>query len=295
MQNARALWLVFGLTLLLCTSVACEQAGGDAVLGADLLAAEQEGITLGADPEQIVLDPNDPEAPRDPVTGKLIGKTSLGAFVRDADGEPQVGVEVTFSTTAGRLESEGQPVTTNERGLATDVLAVDEDDAGDVEITAVSGDFTQTLIVPVILVPLNTPPTADAGDDQTVECPTVTLDGSGSSDPDSTPGTNDDIVKFEWFVDETKIADGEMVEVELPVGTTVVTLTVTDRAGATDSDDTTVMLQDTTPPMVTLRMSPNELWPPNHKLHDIEAVLDIRDCDPSPTQQQRAGQRNRRR
>jgi hypothetical protein len=203
--------------------------------------------------------------------------------VRDADGEPQVGVEVTFSTTAGRLESEGQPVTTNERGLATDVLAVDEDDAGEVEITAVSGDFTQTLIVPVILVPLNTPPTADAGDDQTVECPTVTLDGSGSSDPDSTPGTNDDIVKFEWFVDEIKIADGEMVEVELPVGTTVVTLTVTDRAGATDSDDTTVMLQDTTPPMVTLRMSPNELWPPNHKLHDIEAVLDIRDCDPSPT------------
>ena len=53
---------------------------------------------------------------------------------------------------------------------------------------------------------LNAHPIARAGIDETVECTgptgaTVALDGNLSTDPDSTPGTHDDIISFEWFED----------------------------------------------------------------------------------------------
>jgi hypothetical protein len=160
------LWLITGLFSLLACFVACDGADGNAILGtggsgADPFAAggfgpAQEGITLAADPESIVLDPCDPDAPTDPDTGKLLGTTTIGAILRDADLEPLVGVEVTFSTSAGMLESMGQPVLTDDQGLATDTLTVDEDDAGDVVVTVESGDLSSMLTVPVEL--LSRPP-----------------------------------------------------------------------------------------------------------------------------------------
>ena len=60
---------------------------------------------------------------------------------------------------------------------------------------------------------------------------------------------------------------------------------MTDKAGATDTDEVTVTVVDTKPPVVTLRMSPERLWPPNHKMKTVEAIFDIQDCDPAPTVQ----------
>jgi len=152
--------------LILLATVACSGAGSDAILGtgdeAGLATARfalngeipiQPGLALGADPEEIHLDPCDPEASTDPETGKLLGEATIGAFVRDADLQPLVGVEVVFSTTAGVLESMGQPVLTDEKGLATDMLSVDEDDEGDVVITATTSEFMEMLTVPVIVEP----------------------------------------------------------------------------------------------------------------------------------------------
>lgn len=284
MRLSRSLWILTPLALLLLTAAACNEAGGDAVLGPTTAESLEEGITLSADPAQISLDPNDPDAPRDPDTDKLIGSTTITATVANALGEPQPGVDVTFATTKGTLASEGQPLTTDENGQVVETLSVTEDDAGDVEVTAVSGEFTKTLIVPVVVVPLNTPPTADAGEDQTIECPDgVTLDGSGSTDADSTEGTNDDIVLYEWFLGEEKIAEGMTAEVILPLGVHVITLKVTDNLGATDTDEVTITVVDTTAPVVTLRLSPAVLWPPNHKMRDIHAILEIiEECDPTP-------------
>ncbi len=51
----------------------------------------------------------------------------------------------------------------------------------------------------------NAPPVADAGADTTFTCESAEtvprLDGSASTDPDSTAGTNDDIRLFEWWLD----------------------------------------------------------------------------------------------
>jgi hypothetical protein len=29
-------------------------------------------------------------------------------------------------------------------------------------------------------------------------------------------------------------------------------------------------------------MSPDHLWPPNHKMQNVQAIFDIQDCDPAP-------------
>jgi hypothetical protein len=121
--------------------------------------------------------------------------------------------------------------------------------------------------------------------DQEVECgETTTLDGSGSSDPDSTEGTNDDIVLFEWLEGDIILGEGETLDVDLALGAHTITLQVTDSMGATDTDEVVVTVVDTTPPEVTIEMSPSEIWPPNHKMVDVVATLHIDDCSADGTQ-----------
>jgi endo-1,4-beta-xylanase len=45
-----------------------------------------------------------------------------------------------------------------------------------------------------------------------------------------------------------------------------------------------VKIVDTTPPNLTVTLSPTVLWPPDHKLIPITATITVSDtCDPSPT------------
>ena len=102
----------------------------------------------------------------------------------------------------------------------------------------------------------NRPPLADTGPDRILECDgngqaTASLDGSLSSDPDSTAGTNDDIVAYSWTEAGRTLATAVTASVPLALGFHDVTLTVTDRAGATTSDDALVTVRDTMPPTIT--------------------------------------------
>jgi hypothetical protein len=117
----------------------------------------------------------------------------------------------------------------------------------------------------------------------------VTLDGSASEDPDSTPGTHDDIVSFEWFEafglpTQALLGIGELLTMTLPLGTHDVTLRVTDRAGARHSATAAVEVVDTTAPVLTVSVVPNRLWPPNHRMVSVEATAQALDlCDPTAT------------
>jgi len=93
-------------------------------------------------------------------------------------------------------------------------------------------------------------PVASAGADQTVECagPTSTpgtLNGSGSSDPDNDPLT------YTW-TGPFGTATGVSPAVNLPYGTSTITLVVNDGKGDSDPDTVAISVQDTTPPTLTL-------------------------------------------
>jgi hypothetical protein len=148
----------------------------------------------------------------------------------------------------------------------------------DVFVSRLDGDLP--------VAPLNAPPEADAGPDQTVaqescEGTEVTLDGFALTDPDFTPGTNDDIVFFEWYEDGTLLGSGEAVNFTFPRGTHNVTLVVTDSFGETDEDEVAIIVEDTTAPEVSVSVSKDSLWPPNHKVVDVGLSYEVSDsCEP---------------
>ena len=135
-----------------------------------------------------------------------------------------------------------------------------------------------------------------AGGDQIVEADgncqaRVALDGSCSSDDDSTEGTNDDINDFDWYeiIDpcdpnsDILLGSGEVIECNLPLGEHTILLEVTDTAGAFDSNGITVTVEDITPPEFSLSVEPNVLWPVNHKMVEIAPTFTVSDnCDESP-------------
>jgi len=133
----------------------------------------------------------------------------------------------------------------------------------------------------VVVVPLiNQPPVADAGHAQTVEQSSyegaeVALDGSGSYDPDG------DELTYEWTW-VGGLASSVNPTPVFPLGTTTVTLSVSDgQLSDTDTMDVTVV--DTTPPEISVSVSPDTLWPPNHKMVEITATVTVKDiCDTNP-------------
>ena len=142
--------------------------------------------------------------------------------------------------------------------------------------------MNQPLGVTATFAKANRPPVANAGPDQTVECtgPTgasVTLDGSGSSDPDSDPLT------FNW-TGPFGTQSGEIIQPTIPLGTHDINLTVADGKGGTANDTVNVTVRDTTPPTLSVALTPNRLWPPNHKMVAVTTNVQASDtCDPNPT------------
>jgi hypothetical protein len=68
-----------------------------------------------------------------------------------------------------------------------------------------------------------------------------------------------------------------------PLGVTNVTWTSTDASNNMDQDVQVVTIEDTIPPEISLSVSPEVLWPPNHELKTIEAEIVVMDvCDPDP-------------
>ncbi|MBI3014117.1 MAG: SBBP repeat-containing protein [Candidatus Tectomicrobia bacterium] len=129
----------------------------------------------------------------------------------------------------------------------------------------------------------NRDPVADAGPDQTVEGTSpsgarVTLDSSGSSDPDG------DVLTYTWIESGNMIGSGKTIAVTLSMGTHVITLTVDDGKDGTASDTVTVKVQDTTAPLISsVSASPSVLWPPNRRMVPVTVAVSVSDiCDGAP-------------
>ena len=58
----------------------------------------------------------------------------------------------------------------------------------------------------------------------------------------------------------------------------------TDASGNTGSCSASVSVVDTMPPLISVSLSRDRLFPPNHKLRRIEATVEVEDsCDPEPS------------
>ncbi|HKA04801.1 MAG TPA: HYR domain-containing protein, partial [Acidimicrobiales bacterium] len=69
-----------------------------------------------------------------------------------------------------------------------------------------------------------------------------------------------------------------------PLGTTTVIWSAIDDSNNVGHATQQVKVADTTPPDLTVQLSPTVLWPPDHKLVTITATITVSDtCDPHPT------------
>jgi len=237
-----------------------------------------------------------------PVGGDFFGFSLAAVSDYDGDGKNDFWVGALDPAAARLLNLSGTELVKVEDPTPADspkerafgwALTATHDLGGDSGLDVVVGEPGETVsaaagagAVFLILLRENQPPVADAGADQTIECNrggTVTLDGSASSDTDGDP------ITFAWKQlsgpTVTLIAAGATATfAAAPPGTYEFELTVTDDKGASDTDTVQVVIQDTVAPTLTVALSPNVLWPPNHRLVNISARLSSGDaCDASPT------------
>lgn len=196
------------------------------------------------------------------------------------------GLIVSVPFTAGPPNSVDLPPLVD---AGANVLEIEVTDGNTRPVTARAG-FTANGERVLRLV-FNDAPTAVMAAPTTVECAgpaggLVTLDGSGSTDPDSSPGTHDDIVLFEWYEDhgtpaETLLGTGEHLAVTLGLGAHALTLKVTDSAGASATTGAvSVSVVDTLAPEISVLAAPQDLWPPNHEMVAEHIAWQVRDrCD----------------
>src|SRR5256886_882730 len=145
------------------------------------------------------------------------------------------------------------------------------------------GNLSSTAKTVITVQAVNHPPVAVASADQTLECTgqgmRVMLDGSKSSDPDG------DALSFVWKNEAGNVVGTKaVVQITPEMGTHTFTLTVTDQGGLSSMATTHVTVRDTNAPSLHVALSPNALWPPNHRLMQINETVNANDsCDANPT------------
>jgi FG-GAP repeat/K319L-like, PKD domain len=173
-----------------------------------------------------------------------------------------------FDGTGGLQQTFSNPTPANDELFGRAVAG----DGNNIVVGAPSEGTTDDDIGPgaVYLYSSSQPPVADAGTDQTVECTSpagalVTLDGSASTAADDAQLT------YTWRENGGIIAGpttSPSSQVTFSLGSHTVELTVDDGNGGTDTDEVTINVVDTTPPVFTLQPA-IALWPPNHKYFTI--------------------------
>jgi hypothetical protein len=125
---------------------------------------------------------------------------------------------------------------------------------------------------------INNPPVADAGSDQTIDCTcstgdSVTLNGSGSNDPDNDPLT------YTW-TGVFGTLTGQVVQPVIPPGVHTIILTVEDNKGGSASDSIIVTVNEDTAPPVLSCNTPASITPPDAPISFTATATD--NCDNEP-------------
>ncbi len=183
--------------------------------------------------------------------GGLI-ETSL--VVLGPAGEPLPDKAAVFSTTFGRLNSNGATLFTDGSGRVRDVLSIGTVPSGveSVEITARVGSLTETA---TLTVTQNETPTPEflISPEQVSVGQTVFFNAAPSTDPDGV------IREYLWsFGDGNSAAGREVSHVYQRAGVFVVSLTVVDDRGAAATTSNSVTIGENQPPVPAFNFSPSD-------------------------------------
>jgi len=157
---------------------------------------------------------------------------------------------------------------------------------GDTPVTLTVTDEHGTFdtCAAVITIIDATDPVLDCPDDVIVECNAA---GGVSADDAQLVDFFADFSATDNCDDDPEIAHDAPAFFEGPCGpnsgVTPVTWTVTDFAGNSAECTANVTVVDTTDPEIEVTAMPNVLWPPNHKMVDVEYTVTVEDiCDDAP-------------
>ena len=186
-----------------------------------------------------------------PIGDRTINEGSLLTFTVSGS-DPDVGDILSYSVTELPSGAAFEPDTkTFIYTPGYDISNRLADSFFDVFFTVSDGVFSTTEKVHVMVHNVNRPPVANAGVDLQLQCAGATcpviLDGRSSTDPDSTPGTQDDIATYRWYkgygtTGQQLLGTGGDAVVTLSLGVQTVTLEVTDKSGAIGTDTVVITL-----------------------------------------------------
>jgi len=197
----------------------------------------------------------------------ISGSLALVGDTSDSDNGPRSGAAHLFEATTGeRLVKFSADDTAAGDGFGYSVAL-----SGNLALVGEYNNTSGSSAYVFFLEPANQPPVAQCTD-VTLECAAgqtanVTVDdGSYDPDNDQITLTQDPAPSYNLF----------------PPGTLDVELTVSDGSESAMCTGS-ITIEDSTPPEISLSVSPDTLWPPNHKMVLIAVTVAATDeCDPNP-------------
>jgi hypothetical protein len=207
--------------------------------------------------------------PDGPYVAECAGNTTSITLDGTGSSDPDAGDTLTYSWTTdcpgGSFDdaSSATPTLTVDTSLDCVVLC-------EVSLTVDDGEEADTSSSTVTIED-TTPPSLTAPADITAEC----MSPAGTAVALGTPTVSDICDASPGVADDAPAL--------FPLGTTSVAWSATDKCGKgiTATQDVTVV--DTTPPEVAVSVTPEILWPPNHKLVPVSVVVSVSDvCDENP-------------
>jgi len=246
---------------------------------------------VGRGLETAAVDPaGDAVFASDAVFGTGAGRRGSKALAIDATNPDPLGLGVSWAARTCYLDGALAVGVGDDGACEADpaIPCATDDDCAGVGGACLLAPPTDEMLIDVLLegALVNQPPRAAAGPDQSIECTSsagesFVLDGRGSGDPDH----NLALVSWRQGTRTGLLLSNDLVlALSLGVGESEsYVLRAVDGFAQTDEDVTQVAVVDTTPPELSIAVSPTTLWPPNHKFVPITVSASTSDiCDTSP-------------